>query len=310
MMVMYSFFFFFPHHSFIFYFFLLVNASAFYSFKKTRPLSPMSFHPDVRFCDTLIDVCSCALELILSITEENMNAGRKTVFALSGGETPKTLYEMMAKHLDLFKEKKAITFIMGDDRLYPLDHKESNSFWATEKLLKHLPEDVYIRMDPTPAVKTSESEKEGEPGARAVASQYETQLLELLPTVEVLNAAQKMVQIPQLDIVLLGFGADGHCASIFPDSIAFRETEKSVTVSWPSPTMVPKVWRATLSPHVIQHAKHVIILVCRDEKSWVVRGVLEDEPKGDVPVSRFLRNCKGKVHFVLDNGAATGTPKA
>lgn len=269
----------------------------------------MSFKPDVRFCETLNDVCQTSLDIILDVMRENLKADKKTVLALSGGETPKTLYQMMTSHMDLLKEKKAMTFIMGDDRLYPLDHKESNSHWATEKLLKYLPGDVYIAMDPTPSVKTSESEADGEAGARLVAADYQKRLMSQLPTAEVMNSLNQKVSIPVVDIVLLGFGTDGHCASIFPDSIASREMVEPLTVSWPSPTMVPKVWRVTLSPHVIMHAKHVIILVCRDEKSWVVRGVLEDSPTGKVPVSRFLRQCKGKVHFVLDKGAATGTPK-
>eukprot|EP00796_Vickermania_ingenoplastis_P011948 gene11948-8223_t len=259
---------------------------------------------DVRICDTLEDVCRTSLDIILSVTEANLKENRKTVLALSGGETPKTLYSMMARRLDLFKEKKAMTFIMGDDRLYPLDHRESNFYWATDRLLKHLDEDTYIKMNVDPSIATSESEATGEAGARAVAEDYERRLMQQLPVCEITNALNQKVMIPVIDVVLLGFGTDGHSASLFPNSIAVDEKVHPLSVSWPSPTMVPKVWRVTLTPHVIQHAKHVIVLVCREEKAWVVRGVLEDSPKGEAPVSRYLRDCKGTVHFVLDKGAA------
>lgn len=266
----------------------------------------MSFKPDIHFGETPHDVCKGSLDIILSVLKENQKEHKKTSLALSGGETPKLLFEMMTNHLDLLKKDELLTFIMGDDRLYPYDHEGSNAYWATEKLLKHFSKNFFLAMDVQPAIVTSESEKDGEAGARIVAKHYQDLLLASLPCMDIMNALNQKVTIPVVDIVLLGFGTDGHCASIFPDSIASKEMADVVTVSWPSPTMVPKVWRATLTKHVIQHAKHVIILVCREEKSWVVRGVLEDEPKGEVPVSRWLRECKGQVHFMLDKGAATG----
>lgn len=267
----------------------------------------MSFKPDIRVVDTLEDVCTASLEIILAVTEENLKASRTTVLALSGGETPKVLYQMMSTRLDLFKEKKAVTFIMGDDRLYPLDHKESNFNSAHATLLKHLDENMYIKMNVDPALPTAESEAEGETGARVVAEDYEKRLMSRLPVTTITNRLNQQVSVPVLDIVLLGFGSDGHSASLFPNSIALTEVVRPLAVSWPSPSMKPKVWRVTLTQHVIQQAKHVIVLACREEKAWVVRGILEEHPTGDVPVSRYLRDCKGTVHLILDKGAAKGT---
>lgn len=269
----------------------------------------MSFKPNIHFAENPHDVCKESLEIILAVVKENEKENKKTSLALSGGDTPKLLFEMMTHHLELFKKNEQMTFFMGDDRLYPYNHEGSNAYWATEKLLKHFDKNFFLAMDVQPAIATSESETEGEAGARIVAKKYQELLLASLPRMEIMNALNQKVTIPVVDIVLLGFGTDGHCASIFPDSLASKEMTDVVTVSWPSPSMVPKVWRVTLTKHVIQHAKHVIVLVCREEKAWVVRGVLEDEPKGEIPVSRWLRECKGQVHFMLDKGAATGVER-
>lgn len=267
----------------------------------------MPFKHDVVVCKSTEAVCEAAYSMIIAETEANLEAKHITSFALSGGGTPRGLYKMLANRLDLFKEKKAMKFIMGDDRLVPLDHADSNFNMATECLLKHLPKECIIEVEPTPAVPTTGSPENGEGGARIVAEDYQKRVLSELPTRTVKNERGEEVQIPIVDIVLLGFGSDGHTASVFPDSIASREDKNSFSVSYPSPTMVPKVWRVTMTPIAIQHAKHVIVLACSKDKSWVVRGVRDDTPQGEVPVARFLRNCEGKVTFILDEGAATTT---
>lgn len=269
----------------------------------------MPFKPEIYVGNSAKDACKATLDLLMSVTKANQKENHKTSFALSGGETPKVLFDLMTEHLDLWKKDNLFVFIMGDDRLYPYSHEGSNAYWAKTILLKHFSEDFFIPMNVQPAIATSESETEGEAGARIVAKDYQDRLMAALPNKEITNELNEKVSIPVVDLVLLGFGTDGHCASIFPDSIASKEVTDAVTVSWPSPSMVPKVWRATFTKHVIQNAKHVIVLACREEKSWVVRGVVEDEPTGEIPVSRFLRECKGQVHFMLDAGAATGLKK-
>ncbi|EPY32130.1 6-phosphogluconolactonase [Strigomonas culicis] len=147
----------------------------------------------------------------------------------------------------------------------------------------------------------------GEAEARKVAQVYEKQLLEHLPLA---TDAQSGSKIPVFDIVLLGFGSDGHTASIFPDSVAEHDEKNVVSVSFPSITMKPKVWRVTLARHVIQHAKHVLVLACGKDKEWVVQGVLRDEVEGPAPVARFLRGCKGSVTFILDGDAYGSSGKS
>lgn len=254
--------------------------------------------PVVKVFDGIDEMCESARVTIAAFAEKNPIS-----VALSGGSTPRRLYEQLhAKNIDILKNRR-ITFIMGDERLYGVDNEQSNYRMAYTALLHDVPTDCVFPVDPTPALLSSESASAE--GAKIVAENYAKCLFDVLP-VEEHQVHGKTIAVPIVDVVLLGFGSDGHTASIFPDSIASTDAEHAVSISFPSLSMTPKVWRVTLTPHVIQHAKHVIVLAGGKDKNWVVRGILEDAPLGEIPVARFLRQCKGHITFLLDRDSHAG----
>lgn len=263
-----------------------------------------SFKPEVVVCDSAEQMSERAYDILTAAVESS--SGGLSV-GLSGGSTPKALYTLLHdRYLNALVEKKVL-FFFGDERLVPLKDERSNFHMAHAALLRGVPASQVLPIDPTEALPTSESEAGGAEGAARAAAVYEAALLERLPHSTEVECGSGKVRVPIADVVLLGFGSDGHTASIFPGSIASGEAGRAVTVAFPSPTMSPKVWRVSVSKTFIQQARHVIVLAGGADKAWVVRGVLADQcpASGDaIPVSRFLRECTGKVTFIVDKASS------
>jgi 6-phosphogluconolactonase len=103
---------------------------------------------------------------------------------------------------------------------------------------------------------------------------------------------------PSLDVILLGLGADGHTASLFPGAPQLRERERRVV---PSSSPLPPVGRLTITPPVIAAAHHVAVIAAGRSKSMIVARALEGsfEPYA-LPVQLALRGS-----WILDREAAS-----
>jgi 6-phosphogluconolactonase len=99
-----------------------------------------------------------------------------------------------------------------------------------------------------------------------------------------------------LDLVLLGIGADGHTASLFPNHEALEEEERfAVAVERPD------VARVTLTPPPLRTARHVVFLVVGEEKAEAVRRAFAQEPDSGTPAS-LIRGQRATA--ILDREAA------
>ncbi|KAH9578386.1 Glucosamine/galactosamine-6-phosphate isomerase [Trypanosoma melophagium] len=261
----------------------------------------MTFQPEIVVCETPEELSRVACKTILNIIDKSKREVWPLSLALSGGSTPKMLYKSLHdEHLQLLRDERPLRFFLGDERLVATDAADSNYNMAREVLLRDIPDDLVVPVDVS--VLDNTPAKDAEDALKA-ADAYTKRLSSLLPmyTVQETNT-----QIPVFDIILLGLGSDGHTASVFPGTEAAEELHRAVTVSFPSPTMNPKVWRVTLTPMAITHARHVIVLATGSEKRWVMNGIMAEKGSSETPVSRFLRSCKGKVTFLLDKEIAKG----
>lgn len=202
---------------------------------------------------------------------------------LAGGSTPRRLYEALAgepyrSEIDWSK----IQLFWGDERCVPADDCASNYAMARQALLSRIP--IAER-----AVHRIAGELEPE----RAASLYEEELRRLVGGA-----------VPRLDLVLLGLGADGHTASLFP-SASNAPDEERLVIATLSPE--PPRHRVTLTPRVLNFARTVMFLVHGEEKAGVVREVIAHDMGG--PPSRLpaanVRPLDGTLLWFLDSAAAS-----
>jgi 6-phosphogluconolactonase len=189
------------------------------------------------------DVAAAAAERVLAL--------RPRTLALAGGRTPRELYGLLGNS-DLPWSSMSLWF--GDERCVPPDHADSNYGMAHGVLLAHVPAEVH-------RMRGEDCDAEG----------YEHELR------EVFDVAAP--DVPRCDLVLLGLGADGHTASLFPGDAALEERERLVVR-----VERPDHARLTLTLPVLSAAREALFLVTGAEKREALRALLEGDPT--IPAAR------------------------
>ena len=168
-------------------------------------------------------------------------AGAGEQIVLTGGSTARLAYERLAAR-DVDWSRCTLWF--SDERCVPPDDERSNYGMARDALFDRLPgEAPDVRRIP------------GELGPDAGAAAYETEL-----------RAAFGEGIPRFDLVLLGLGPDGHCASLFPGDPALEERER-LAVGVARAGLAPLVPRVTLTLPVLNAARQVLFLVTGADKA-------------------------------------------
>jgi 6-phosphogluconolactonase len=222
---------------------------------------------------------------IATASEEAIRARGRFTFVLSGGSTPRALYQLLAS--DKFVSRidwTRVEFFWGDERCVPPDHPESNYRMACESLLDRIHADSgrVHRM-------------RGEDPPERAAADYETKLHGFF-------GVAAGGPPPAFDLVLLGMGGDGHTASLFPGTAALEERGLWVVSNRAGPNGMP---RLTLTFPVLNAAASAVFLVSGAEKAERVRQVLEHGPGADaLPASR-IKPVRGQLEWMLDSAAAS-----
>ncbi|VAW89103.1 6-phosphogluconolactonase, eukaryotic type [hydrothermal vent metagenome] len=231
-------------------------------------------------------VSLAAAELVVLAAKQAIEARGLFHLALSGGSTPKRLYQHLAS--DAYRQQidwQKVHIYFGDERSVSPEHPESNYRMAREAFLDQLP--------------IPEQQIHRIQGERIDLEQAAAEYAELLQTLPTSNG------LPQFDLLLLGMGDDGHTASLFPGTVALTEKKKTVVAQ-----TVPQLntQRITLSYPVINNAHQVMLLVAGESKAVRLEEVLVSAPKGYYPVQGV--KPKGILNWLLDQSAAKKLPKA
>ncbi|MCC9656982.1 6-phosphogluconolactonase [Rhodopirellula halodulae] len=209
--------------------------------------------------ETLDDLSNSAADAFCKLATETIEQRGVFRVTLSGGSTPKRLYELLAKK-ELPWDK--IEFYWGDERNVTADHSDSNYRMVREALLSHLPQES-LRAFPVPVDPDN-------PAASAEA--YEKTLRETF-------AGQ---DTPTWDLALLGMGDDAHTASLFPETEAISETDRWFVENWVAKM---ETYRYTLTAPAINSARNKWFLIGGANKRQALASVRSQA--SDLPVALF-----------------------
>jgi 6-phosphogluconolactonase len=206
--------------------------------------------------------------------------------ALSGGETPRPLYRLLATEpYSRLIDWQKIHVFWSDERCVPPDHPESNYGMARETLLRHvpIPEGNIHRMA-------------GEAEPVEAARLYE----------EMLHRFFIKESRARFDLTLLGMGSDGHTASLFPGTKVLAEKTRWVAAYYVDNI---RAWRITLTAAAINDSRRVIFLVSGKAKAPALRRVLAPGPdeQEEFP-AQMIRPADGKLRWLTDEEAASLLP--
>ena len=191
---------------------------------------------------------------------------------LAGGSTPQAAYRLLG---DSSVDWDVIDLWLSDERWVPWDHADSNGRMAVESL--------------------------GERGTGLIRPRW-SELMRVEESAAHYDAELRLLHGEAWpDMVLLGMGADGHTASLFPDTDALVAPEPA---RWYVANHVPQLatWRLTATPWLLQHCTDVLVLVAGESKAETLAEVIEG-PDGTHPI-QLLRQASGSVTFIVDEAAS------
>ena len=237
----------------------------------SKPKIPCS-NPEVRVYPTKEILFEEAAPIVMMRAREAVDTRGRFVVAISGGSTPKGLFQQLREEpvLNLMPWDKTFVFWV-DERHVPLDHPDSNYRMAQEFLLSKVPipkENIFPMTKGTLPVDQA-------------ASSYENKILRFFGT---------ETKIPRFDLVLLGMGEDGHTASLFPGVQYLNETDKWV-VGYA--VDAARKERVTLTFPVLNAARMVMALVEGEKKGGPRQGSA-GRPQGPAQISHSICAANGR----------------
>lgn len=238
--------------------------------------------PDVRICADVDELSVRAAEATVRTVNEAARGVSRCSLVLSGGSTPRTLYGLLASRFQKEIPWAQVHIFWGDERYVPPVDPRSNYRMAKEALLDHVPcPPANVHPMPTHL-----------PSPDAAARQYEATLRRFF-------AGER----PCFDLVLLGLGADGHTASLFPGSPVLAETTRWVRAV--SASADPQT-RLTLTWPALTGARNIHVLVAGSDKAHALRHVFGDAADARLYPAARIRLAEGSVIWWVDREAAEG----
>lgn len=200
---------------------------------------------NLRVFDSMDDLIRATARTIV----QQIEGLERPVIALSGGSSPVPLYELLGGETYRHElARRAITWVVVDERYVPLDDPQSNAGMMQRTLFADgmLPTHRFLR--------------------------FKTELNDPAKTAAWFADEWHFYGIEKLDLVLLGVGDDGHTASLFPGTPVL-EVEDRIAAE----VFVPKLdqWRVTITKPVIRAATQRLVLVAGESKAPILRDVRE-----------------------------------
>ena len=263
--------------------------------------------PELIVADSPPEAAAIAAGRIADAIADAITARGVAHWATTGGSAAPPLYEVLSRPPVSNRVDWARVHVWwGDDRFVPADHPLSNALPFVQVMLNAGRRatgtggqpgvdrgGVVIPNEQVHVMPMAAAIAEGG-GPAAVARAYEEELRRAGPPLDADGW-------PQLDLLLLGIGPDGHLLSVFPDSPAWDARDLVVPI--PAPTHVePHVERVTLHPAVVGAARRVVVVATGAAKANVLARALEgDASPRALPAAAAAHE---RATWVLDRAAA------
>lgn len=199
--------------------------------------------------------------------------------ALSGGSTPKAVFEKLPTFLNALDWSKVYLF-WSDERSVPGDHPDSNYHMAMKAGFEKLP----IPKNQIFRMKAEESIEEN-------AKDYEKQI-------------RKTLGKHPFDLILLGMGEDGHTASLFPGTEALKIQDRWIAANF---VAQKNTWRMTMTYPCLENSKQTVFYVLGDSKKEMLHRIFFD-PSLELPCQK-VGGTKAKSIWIADDKAVVLFPK-
>ena len=241
--------------------------------------------PEIKIVDNAEAMSRLAAQTLVEHIRETLRGQNTYSIVLSGGSTPRRLYTLLADDPGWRGQISwdRIHFFWGDERPVPPDHPDSNYRMAHDAMLS--------KVDVPPAhIHRMRAEF---PDAAKAAEDYTREICRFFDI--------KDGEVPSFSCILLGMGADGHTASLFPGSPALNESKHLVIANWVDQFQSS---RLTLTYPVLNNADLILLLVSGPEKADMLKEVLAgDRAPNRYPVQR-IQPKHGMLKWLVDQSAA------
>ncbi|MFI7116265.1 6-phosphogluconolactonase [Amycolatopsis sp. NPDC049868] len=227
---------------------------------------------------------AAAARLVTRLVDVQAAKGSASVVLTGGGTGIAILRELRDSSARDAIDWSRLDVYWGDERFVPADSDERNEKQAREALLDHVP------LDPKRVHAMAPSDGEFGDDVDAAAAAY----------AEILTP-----EVPAFDIMLLGLGGEGHTASIFPESPAVYEKERSVVAVRDCPKPPPT--RISLTLPAIRRAQDIWLVTGGDAKADAVAQALAGAGEVEIPVAG-ARGSR-RTLWLLDRGSASKLTK-
>ena len=218
---------------------------------------------------------------LVNYIDEVLKKQDRFTIALSGGNTPKKLFQLLSS--DKYKNKidwSKLHIFWGDERFVPFDDERNNAKMAHEELLNHVPVDkkhihIMQTMGPEPEESAVEYEK-------LLHNYFDNN-----PTT--------------FDLVTLGLGNDAHTLSLFPGYEVVAENKKWVSALY---LKEQQMYRITLTTAVVNKAARVAFLVSGGDKAAALYHVLASEHEPYLYPAQAIQPFNGELYWFYDEAAS------
>ena len=238
----------------------------------------------INVVDNYEALCGKVTQEILDLSNKKITLRNQFSIVLSGGSTPKGIYQCMAS--PSFRNKfrwDKIHFFWGDERWVPPEDQRSNYRMVSEALLTKVnipPENIHPIQTKDYNLQTS-------------VNKYEEIIKNFFKL--------KKDELPVFDLILLGIGQDGHTSSLFPGNPVLLVKDHLVASA--SQKGIPEK-RITLTYPAINHAGMIYFLISGLDKADIVAEVLENRNGGKLP-AKEIKPTQGDISWFLDKAAAS-----